>query len=104
MKEFVALDLIVALKGDPELEAMLGRAKAVKVELSTDIIKVWTTDIKFWEVRKDRNKNLYCTCPAWKFSKKDPKTCKHIMAVTALCDISKLPVHGSTGSVDWWKS
>lgn len=26
---------------------------------------------------------LYCSCPAWKFSKKNHKTCKHVQAFLA---------------------
>ena len=31
-----------------------------------------------YEIRVGNDYRAYCTCPAWKFSKGDPKQCKHL--------------------------
>ena len=34
---------------------------------------------KTYEIRKSNRDNVvYCTCPAWRFSKGEKKTCKHL--------------------------
>lgn len=36
-----------------------------------------------YEIRKD-GRTIYCSCPSWKFSKEEPKVCKHIEAYLTL--------------------
>ena len=38
-----------------------------------------------YEIRLGGDGNVYCTCPAWRFSGKNgkPRTCKHIKALEA---------------------
>ena len=37
-------------------------------------------------VRSDKDGRVYCSCPAWKFSKVSPKTCKHLKQYIASGD------------------
>jgi hypothetical protein len=39
---------------------------------------------KVYEIRVGRDFRAYCTCSAWKFSKCNPKSCKHL--VRFMCD------------------
>jgi len=36
------------------------------------------TTEKQYEIRVGNDYRAYCTCPAWRFSKADPKACKHL--------------------------
>jgi len=33
---------------------------------------------KKYEIRRGADDVVYCTCPAWKFSRRDAKWCKHL--------------------------
>ena len=35
---------------------------------------------KTYQIRLGHDRRVYCTCPSWKFSKGDHKTCKHLRA------------------------
>ena len=39
---------------------------------------------KIYEIRVGKDFRAYCTCAAWKFSKCEPKSCKHL--VRFMCD------------------
>ena len=32
-----------------------------------------------WEIRLGKDQVVYCNCPAWRFSKKKPRSCKHLV-------------------------
>jgi hypothetical protein len=36
---------------------------------------------KLYEIRLGSDSKIYCTCPAWRFSKAREKGCKHVRAV-----------------------
>ena len=36
------------------------------------------TTEKQYEIRVGEDYRTYCTCPAWRFCKTDPKKCKHL--------------------------
>ena len=38
---------------------------------------------KTYEIRRGKDNAVYCTCPAWRFAHKTPKTCKHLKAYRA---------------------
>lgn len=35
-----------------------------------------------YEIRRGKDGVVFCSCPAWRFSKKHPKVCKHILSMT----------------------
>lgn len=45
------------------------------------LIKKWPSSKgdKEYELWIGVDDKPYCTCPAWKFSKKDPRECKHML-------------------------
>jgi hypothetical protein len=36
------------------------------------------TTTSVWEIRLGGDLRAYCTCPSWRFSKQEPKVCKHL--------------------------
>jgi predicted nucleic acid-binding Zn finger protein len=42
-----------------------------------------------YETRIGKDHQVYCTCPGWKFSKKKPKTCKHIKQMMGISSSSQ---------------
>ena len=41
-------------------------------------VKSMSTKDLVYEIRQGKDDKVYCTCPAWKFSKPENKTCKHL--------------------------
>ena len=37
------------------------------------------TTPKQYQIRVGEDFRTYCTCPSWRFSKADPKSCKHLV-------------------------
>jgi len=37
------------------------------------------TTPKQYQIRVGEDFRTYCTCPSWRFSKADPKACKHLV-------------------------
>lgn len=87
------LDVLARLTGSPEIKELVRKAKMVRVEVEEYCIRVWTQDNRSWEVRKTRNGEIYCNCPAYRFNKDTPRTCKHAMAVSAMFSESEIPVY-----------
>jgi predicted nucleic acid-binding Zn finger protein len=46
------------------------------------VLRTWPSSRagKVYELTLGDDNVLYCTCPAWRFTKKRPRTCKHIEA------------------------
>ena len=87
------LDVLARLSGSPEIEALVRKAKLVKVEIEGFCIRVWTQDDRSWEIRKPVSGDLYCTCPSFRFSKETPQTCKHLLAISAMFSESEIPIY-----------
>jgi len=87
------LDILSRLTGRPDIKELVRKAKLVKAEVERYCIRVWTQDDRSWEIRKTVVGEIYCTCPAFRFSKSDPKTCKHLTAVSALLSEDEIPVY-----------
>lgn len=87
------LDILARLSGKPEIQDLVRKAKMVKVEVERYCVRVWTQDNRSWEVRKTVAGELYCNCPAFRFSKDNPRTCKHLTAVSAMMCKSEIPVY-----------
>lgn len=49
------------------------------------VVQSKTNPEKFYEIRKGADHNVYCTCPAWKYQRKQvaTRTCKHIKSYAA---------------------
>jgi len=85
------LELLARLADNPEIRALVEKAKLVRYEVHEHGVTVWTVDNRHWEVRRDDKGNVYCTCPSWRFCKETPKSCKHTVAVTAVLGIDGVP-------------
>lgn len=49
------------------------------------LIRTWKSASdpdRVYELRIGTDGEVYCSCPAWKFSKARPRVCKHIQAWT----------------------
>jgi predicted nucleic acid-binding Zn finger protein len=87
------LDVLSRLSGRPEIEVLVRKAKLVKAEVEEYGVRVWTQDDRSWEIRKTIDGDIYCTCPSFRFSKSDPKTCKHLTAISAMLSREEIPVY-----------
>lgn len=87
------LDVLARLSGRPEIQELVRKAKMVKVEVERYCVRVWTQDDRSWEIRKTVSGEIYCTCPAFRFNKETPRTCKHLTAVAALLDKKEIPLY-----------
>jgi len=88
-----SLSLLEKLTEDPHIVALVKKAKLVKLSIGPYAVLVWTSDKAFWEIRKTRSGDIYCTCPAYRFNKSDPRTCKHLMAVSAMLQEEEIPIY-----------
>lgn len=90
-------DIVVARGRGKTLAAALGAAieeRRAQLERPADavapsddaeyrVVRTWPSskgDGKVYELREGRDGQVYCTCPAWRFSKERPRTCKHLAA------------------------
>lgn len=87
------LDVLARMSGSPEIQELVRKAKMVRVEVEEYCIRVWTQDDRSWEVRKTSAGEVYCTCPAYRFNKDEPRTCKHLTAISAMFSLSEIPVY-----------
>lgn len=87
------LDVLARLSDRPEIQKLVTKAKLVKVDVGEDAIHVRTTDARSWEVRKTSSGEVYCTCPAYRFNEDTPRTCKHLLAISAMFSESEIPVY-----------
>lgn len=87
------LDVLSRLSDRPEIQALVRKAKMVKAEVEEYCVRVWTQDDRSWEIRKTISGELYCTCPAFRFNKETPRTCKHLTAVSAIFSLEEIPLY-----------
>lgn len=87
------LDLLSRLSDNPSIREAVAKARLVKMVREDSCVRVWTTESDEWEVRRSEKGDVYCTCPAWRFSKERPRTCKHCLAVGAVLNCEDIPVY-----------
>lgn len=87
------LDVLARLSGSSEIQALVAKARLVKVEVEEYCVRVWTQDDRSWEIRKTVAGDIFCTCPAYRFNKDDPRTCKHLTAISAMMSADEIPVY-----------
>lgn len=87
-------DLLFAELGSNEDESLVGfivcksdlydpksKARAMGKRVDHKVLVESSTGKKAWEVLIYDDKSMSCSCPAWRFSKANPRTCKHIKKV-----------------------
>ena len=89
---FDQLTMLERLSDNPSIKALVKKARMVKIVKDQYCVNVFTSD-RVWEVRRTRDNEVYCTCPAYRFNKENPRNCKHTLAVSALMTIDEIPVY-----------
>ncbi len=66
-----------------EAKSIVKKVTTVGPAVSLAKFESASTPCHFHEVRRGKDGNVYCTCPAWRFQRKAPedRTCKHIASL-----------------------
>ena len=87
------LDVLARLSENHGIKELVRKAKLVKVEREEFCVRVWTVDDRTWEVRRTPSGDIYCNCPAYRFNKDTPRTCKHLTAIAAMFTTEEIPLY-----------